>query len=480
MSTTQVDNIIITQEDITGEAGNLLIDYTGPSVDLLMNPVQGYSMSYLDFSWNGTPGNGVDAVSFFYAGGNQVLCRLTINSTYEIPVGGISFPVCISGKTTLIPFSLTTNFSFTGQNISRSGPTLPGAVYSNGDRGSTAQVIDATLTADAGYRFASTSQGSYNISNKIASSTLTNDVFNVIETWGTDSGTGDYTSYRVQADYVFPATNAIFDFNISGTAEAIPATAPLVISGFSAGSFSSVDWKGTTRTYTLQGVEGSTFNYSLEDGTTTYSSGSGVIDSSGSFPFSVEFPQRANTGTKNYSLKITATNTTTLNPVSFDGNTTQNSFTLVQTGQDTVFITRNVIVKNSNSAGGRYSGTQGWVADGLGFGYVDDQTFIIREYPMSDTLSSPGVFTTITDVFEVPLNTSLSVRIGYTQKQVSSPGSYYLRSIVTGMTSGDGTTDVAVANSSGALGTLGVTVESPGAGAASAGVLNLYAQDTSF
>ena len=73
MSTTQVDNIIITQEDIIGEAGNLLIDYTGPYVDLLMNPVQGYSMTSSDFSWNGTPGNGVDAVSFSPAGGNQVL-----------------------------------------------------------------------------------------------------------------------------------------------------------------------------------------------------------------------------------------------------------------------------------------------------------------------------------------------------------------------------------------------------------------------
>lgn len=479
MSTTQVDNIIITQEDIIGEAGNLLIDYTGPYVDLLMNPVQGYSMSYLDFSWNGTPGNGVDAVSFFYAGGNQVLCKLTINSTYEIPVGGISFPVCISGKTTLIPFSLTTNFSFTGQNISRSGPTLPGAVYINGDRGSTAQVIDATLTADAGYRFASTSQGSYNISNQVAASTLTSDLFNVIETWGTDSGTGDYTSYRVQADYVFPATNAVFGFNINGTAEAIPVAAPLVISGFSSGNFSPVDWKGTTRTYTLQGVEGSTFDYSLEDGTTTYSSGSGVINSGGSFSFSVEFPQRASTISKNYSLKITATNTTTLNPVSFDGNTTQNSFTLVQAEQDTVFITRNVTVKNSDEAGGRVT-MQGWVADGLGFGYIKNEEFIKEEYPMADTLSSPGIFTTITDVFEVPLNTSLSVRIGYTQKDVSSPGHYYLQSVVTGMTTGNTTTDVTVAAQSGAEGTLQTTVESPGAGAANAGVLNLYAQDTSF
>ena len=99
---------------------------------------------------------------------------------------------------------------------------------------------------------------------------------------------------------------------------------------------------------------------------------------------------------------------------------------------------------------------------------------------MADTLSSPGIFTTITDVFEVPLNTSLSVRIGYTQKNVSNPGHYYLRSVVTGMTTGNTTTDVTVAAQSGAEGTLIATVQSPGAGVANAGVLNLYAQDTSF
>jgi hypothetical protein len=480
MSVTQIDNFTVTQADYQGIVGNTLYGATGGTgvVELVLSPNQGYTVTATDFSWDGTPSNGVTAVNFVQDG-TDVKCNLSIDPTYLIPSGGISFPVCVSGKSVLIPISLTLNFSNVLTNATSN--VSNGALTFSGDRGTTAPVLDVTLTADANNKFPTPINDSafFTITNTNPQSSVSSSDFTVNKTYSQD-GSGNFNSMRVVASYTFPTTDETFNFSVTGLAEAIPVTAPLVINGFSAGVFSSLDWKGTTRTYTLQGVEGSTFNYSLEDGTTTYSSGSGVINSSGSFSFSVEFPQRASAGTKNYSLKITATNTTTLNPVSFGGNTTQNSFTLVQTAQDTVFITRNVIVKNSNNAGGRYSGTQGWVADGLGFGYVDDQTFILREYPMDDTLSSQGIFTTITDVFEVPLNKSLSVRIGYTQKQVSSPGSYYLRSIVTGMTSGDGTTDVIVANSSGALGTLGVTVVSPGAGAANAGVLNLYAQDTSF
>ncbi len=485
MSTTQVDNIIITQEDYAAEVGNPLINYTGSHVNLMMNPVQGYSLDWTDFTWNGTPGNGVDNVTFFYAGGNQVGCRLTINPTYEVPVGGVSFPVCISGKSTLIPISLTTTFAVTSQNASRTGPTLPGEILSNGDRGSTTQVIDATLTADTGYRFASTSEGSYNIQNAVATSNLTDEQWNVVETWGTDSNTGDYTSYRIQADYTFPAKGGNYNFTMSALAEAMPAAVPKIINGFDSGDFSSVNWKGTSRGFTMFGTPGATFSYSLDSGPNNYGSGNVTVAAEGYGAIPVlTFPQRAATGTRNFTLTITATTvngvTTTLNSTPFGGSTTAYGFTIVQTAQDTVFITRNVTVVNSSSAGGRYSGTQGWVPDGLGFGYVENETFIKREYPMSDTLSSPGVTTTITDVFEVPINKDLLVQINYTQHSTSSPGHYYLRSVVTGMTSGDGTTDETVANSSGAEGQLSSSVQSPGPGAATAGVISLLAQDSQF
>lgn len=484
MSTTQVDNIIITQEDYVAEVGNPLINYTGSHVNLMMNPLEGYSLDWMDFSWNGTPGNGVDNVTFFYAGGNQVGCRLTINPTYEVPVGGISFPVCISGKSTLIPIFLTTTFSVISQNASRTGPTLPGGISSNGDRGTTTQVIDATLTADTGYRFASTSEGSYNIQNALASSNLTDEQWNVVETWGTDSNTGDYTSYRVQADYTFPASFGNYNFTMSGLAEAIPAATPLVINSIT-GNFSSVNWKGTGRAFTTYGTPGATFNYSLDSGGTNYGSGSVVVASEGygAIP-TLTFPQRAATGTRSYTLTITATTVggvaTTLNATAFGGSTTTHGFTMVQTAQDTVFITRNVSVINSNEAGGRYSGTQGWVADSLGFAYVDDGTYIKVEYPMTDTLSSPGIPTIITDTIEVPVGTDIDIRIGYTQKAIPSPGQYFLRSETTGMTSADATTTETVAGSSGTEGTLTATFESPGAGAVTVGVINLSAQDTHF
>lgn len=480
MSVTQIDNFTVTQANYQGAVGSTLYGYTGGTVELVLSPNQGYTLTATDFSWDGTPGNGVTAVNFVQDGTN-VKCNLTIDPSYTIPSGGISFPVCASGKSVLIPINLTLNFSNVLTNATSN--VANATLAFSGNRGTTGNVLNVTLTADANNRFSSplTDSAFFTITNTNPNSSVNDSAFTVTKTYGQD-GSGNFNSMQVIAAYTYPATDETFNFNVTGLAEVIQAAVPLVINGFDQGNFESVSWKGATRTYTVLGVEGSTFDYALADGTTTYSSGSGVINSRGYFTFFVEFPQTASlpTASKNYGLTITATNTTTLNPIGFRGSTTAKEFTIVQTPQDTVFITRNVIVKNSNSAGGRYSGTQGWVADSLGFGYVDNQTFITREYPMSDTLSSPGVFTTITDVFEVPLNTSLSVRIGYTQHSISNPGHYYLQSIVTGMTSGDGTTNVIVANSSGALGTLETTVESPGGGSANAGVINLYAQDTSF
>ncbi len=481
MITTEVDNIIITQKDYKGEVGNLLINYTGPQVNLMMNPKQGYAQSYTDFSWNGTPGDGIDNVTFHYAGGNQVLCKLTINPNYEIPVGGISFPVCISGKSTLIPISLNTTFDVVAQNATRTaGPTLPGSILSNGDRGSTTQVIDATLTADTGYRFASTSEGRYEIANTISSSSLTDEQWNVVETWGTDPNTGDYTSYRVQADYTFPSSPGSYNFDMYGTAEAIPAAVPKIINGFDSGDFSSVNWKGTSRTFTMYGTSGATFDYSLDSGGTNYGSGSVVVatEGYGAIPL-LTFPERAATTTRNFTLTITATGTTTLNSTAFGGSTATHGFTIVQAIQDTVFITRNVSVINSNEAGG-YNGYQGWVADSLGFAYLKNGTYIKIEYPMADTLSSPGIPTIITDTFEVPIETDINIRIGYTQKAIPNPGNYYLQSETTGMTSADATTEETVPATSGSTEALTATFESPGAGVATAGVINLSAQDSQF
>ena len=480
MSVTNIENFTVTQADYQGVVGSTLYGYTGGTVELVLTPNQGYTLTATDFSWDGTPGNGVTAVNFVQDGTN-VKCNLTIDPSYTIPSGGISFPVCASGKSVLIPINLTLNFSNTLTNATSN--VADATLASSGDRGTTGNVLNVTLTADANNRFPSplTDSAFFTITNTNPNSSVNDSAFTVTKTYGQD-GSGNFNSMQVIASYTYPATDETFNFNVSGLAEVIQTAVPLVINGFDQGNFESVGWKGATRTYTVLGVEGSTFDYALASGTTTYSSGSGVINSRGYFTFFVEFPQTASLPnvSKNYGLTITATNTTTLNPIGFRGSTTAKEFTIVQTPQDTVFITRNVSVINSNEAGGRYSGTQGWVPDGLGFAYVDNATYIKVEYPMADTLSSPGIPTVITNTIEVPVGTDIDIRIGYTQHSISSPGQYYLQSETTGMTSADATTNAIVANSSGAEGTLTATFESPGAGAATAGVINLSAQDTPF
>ena len=238
---------------------------------------------------------------------------------------------------------------------------------------------------------------------------------------------------QVTAAYTYPATDETFNFNVSGLAEAIPIPTPLVINNID-GNFSSVDWKGTARGFLLFGTPGATFDYSLTASGQAAQSGSGTIGEYGFYITpGLTFSQRAAAGVLNFSLTITATSTatstTTLNPASFGGQTSTHDFTIVQTAQDTVFITRNVTVINEDALGFRLApGLSSLLYDGLGFEYTanagtDDQVEVKEMYPMSDTLTEAGVSTTITQTFEVPVNTSIDAVIRYSQQLVSKPGS---------------------------------------------------------
>ena len=173
---------------------------------------------------------------------------------------------------------------------------------------------------------------------------------------------------------------------MSGLAEAIPVVTPLVINSIT-GNFSSVNWKGTGRAFTTYGTPGATFDYSLDSGGTNYGSGSVVVASEGYGAIPVlTFPQRAATSTRSFTLTITATTvggvTTTLNATAFGGSTTTHGFTIVQTAQDTVFITRNVRVDGAQS---------GDPNDELSIGWIENEAIRKEARPMSNTFSSPGI-----------------------------------------------------------------------------------------
>ena len=488
MSVTNIENFTVTQADYQGVVGSTLYGYTGGTVELVLTPNQGYTLTATDFSWDGTPGNGVTAVNFVQDGTN-VKCNLTIDPSYTIPSGGVSFPVCASGKSVLIPINLTLNFSNTLTNATSN--VANATLAFSGDRGTTGNVLNVTLTADANNRFSSplTDSAFFTITNTNPNSSVNDSAFNVTKTYGQD-GSGNFNSMQVTAAYTYPATDETFNFNVSGLAEAIPIPTPLVINNID-GNFSSVDWKGTARGFLLFGTPGATFDYSLTASGQAAQSGSGTIGEYGFYITpGLTFSQRAAAGVLNFSLTITATSTatstTTLNPASFGGQTSTHDFTIVQTAQDTVFITRNVTVINETALGFRFApGLHSLLYDGLGFEYTanagtDDQVEVKEMYPMSDTLTETGVSTTITQTFEVPVNTSIDAVIRYSQQLVSSPGHYYLQCEITGMASGNGTTNLNVPTTTGAYSTLRETTTSPGAGSVTAGVINLRGKDTQF
>ena len=321
MSVTNIENFTVTQADYQGVVGSTLYGYTGGTVELVLTPNQGYTLTATDFSWDGTPGNGVTAVNFVQDGTN-VKCNLTIDPSYTIPSGGISFPVCASGKSVLIPINLTLNFSNTLTNATSN--VTDATLAFSGDRGTTGDVLNVTLTADANNRFPDPVVDSafFTITNTNPNSSVNDSAFTVTKTYGQD-GSGNFNSMQVAAAYTYPTTDETFNFNVSGLAEAIPVVTPSVINSIT-GNFSSVNWKGTGRRYTTYGTPGATFDYSLDSGGTNYGSGSVVVASEGygAIP-TLTFPQRAATSTRSYTLTITATTvggvTTTLNATAFGG-----------------------------------------------------------------------------------------------------------------------------------------------------------------
>ena len=471
MSVTNIENFTVTQADYQGVVGAALYNFTGSTVELVLTPNQGYTLAATDFSWDGTPGNGVTAVNFVQDGTN-VKCNLTIDSSYTIPSGGVSFPVCASGKSVLIPINLTLNFSNTLTNATSN--VANATLAFSGDRGTTGNVLNVTLTANANNRFSSplTDSAFFTITNTNPNSSVNDSAFTVTKTYGQD-GSGNFNSMQVIAAYTYPVTDETFNFNVSGLAEAIPVATPLIINNIN-GSFSSVNWKGMTRGYQVLGTPGATFNYSLTASGQTAQTGSGTVNSLGYFTIpGLTFSQRAATGVLNFSLTITATGTTTLNATAFGGSTTTHGFTIVQTAQDTVFITRNVKVDGAQSGDPNDELSIGWIVN------PDDQA--VRSYlriearPMSNTFSSPGTVVTISDVFEVPINHNILTKVKYTQQAVASPGAYYIQANITGMSTGNGVSNGTAANSTGATALVQPSCTSPGAGAATAGVINLTA-----
>ena len=278
MSVTNIENFTVTQADYQGVVGSTLYGYTGGTVELVLTPNQGYTLTATDFSWDGTPGNGVTAVNFVQDGTN-VKCNLTIDPSYTIPSGGISFPVCASGKSVLIPINLTLNFSNTLTNATSN--VADATLAFSGDRGTTGNVLNVTLTADANNSFPDPVVDSafFTITNTNPNSSVDDSAFTVTKTYGQD-GSGNFNSMQVAAAYTYPATDETFNFNVSGLAEAIPVVTPLIINNIS-GDFSSVNWKGTTRSYTILGTPGATFSYDLRTNNQAVQSGTGTMNGFG-------------------------------------------------------------------------------------------------------------------------------------------------------------------------------------------------------
>lgn len=286
--TTTIDNkFTVTSVDFNATAGQLLSSERS-SVDLTLVPVSGYELDAADFSANSNDfPTGVSAVSFAQSGAN-VIATVTFDTGYTMPSNAIDLPICISGRATLISFTLSGSVIITSDaNIT---PASGVSTFSaTGNEGDTVTAFTKTISANTGYKLNPLPVGTlaYGDPNK----------FNITTSSTTDES-GNVTDYTFTGTYTFGgATETNNQFTILASSELIYIP-PIEITSYTINT-ANIPSDGTdalrTRTMTIIGTPNANFTISVLDNSNNTPSGvpSGqqVMPGSGSYSFNIIFPE---------------------------------------------------------------------------------------------------------------------------------------------------------------------------------------------
>lgn len=286
--TTTIDNkFTVTSVDFNATAGQLLSSERS-SVDLTLVPVSGYELDAADFSANSNDfPTGVSAVSFAQSGAN-VIATVTFDTGYTMPSNAIDLPICISGRATLISFTLSGSVIITSDaNITPASGVSTFSV--TGNEGDTVTAFTKTISANTGYKLNPLPVGTlaYGDPNK----------FNITTSSTTDES-GNVTDYTFTGTYTFGgATETNNQFTILASSELIYVP-PIEITSYTINT-ASIPGDSTvalrTRTMTIIGTPGANFTISVLDNSNNTPSGvpSGeqTISGSGSYSFNIIFPE---------------------------------------------------------------------------------------------------------------------------------------------------------------------------------------------
>lgn len=273
------------------------LDWTisNPSVVLLLTPDLGYNLTASNFSATAPLPSDVSSV-VFSQNGNNVNCTVTYISPSVMPANDVLIAVCASGFAEENLISISGILKSCGiSNVSQ--PTnLPLAYTGSGVFGSTSTVSVTTVIASANYYFeldpvlalsigdlsnyTITNAKTYNAANQ-----LTQVIFTVVYNFPQTSVSGDELCLTANAAVIYTPPVCINSYNF-------PLSSPTILEG------------GQTNTYTLNGIEGASYNVSLVDSAgTVLLNEVGALDTSGAKAITLVFP--ATTVNEIYTLTTT-------------------------------------------------------------------------------------------------------------------------------------------------------------------------------
>lgn len=266
---TSIDNFTVSEANLSVSTGDAI-----PNTVLTLTPNAGYFLDASNFS--ATISAPVSNI-YFTQSGENVLMTVEFSST---PVASdLAIPICMSGRSDLIVFTLEVDYDYNLLNASTNLPST--TINKQGNYNSVSNVFtNATFTADTDYYFLNTPTCVVSVGNP------NNYTISNTKTYDTNS---NLTSISFTAEYNFPSANVSGDLiSINASAVALPTQAPIQIRSYSFlnSEFSS---DGETRRFTVFGTRGANWTLTVNNGATpsTYSS---IVPSGGQDFLDINIP----------------------------------------------------------------------------------------------------------------------------------------------------------------------------------------------
>jgi len=278
--TTKIGNFSVASVEFSVDSGTNIAD-TQSTATLTLIPDAGFTITASDFSYTSGPSQ-VSGVTFAQSGDN-VVATVTFVSDAVMPSSDLNIPLCISGESGLVSFSLAGNIEvIASSNVTPVSGNI--AYTASGNVNDEVQVFSQSITAASNYYFPDEPTGNltsgdssryeFTTSKTIDNAGLiTAKTFTGVYTFGNSSVTGDVFTIVADAVAIPSITREITNYSILKT---------------------DISAVGETRAMVIYGTVGAEFSLTVvnEDNTSVLTSPltNVAIPESGIYSFNITFP----------------------------------------------------------------------------------------------------------------------------------------------------------------------------------------------